>query len=192
MYKAARYFKVFTLSLAILAVSLGTALAQNSQPAGMGKTSNNDENTDRGMVKVAFGSKSVSIDYGRPQLKGRDMLAQAPAGFVWRFGANASTTIETSSDLMFGSKKLAKGKYSAWMKHVGDDNWSLIFNSEVGVWGLPGAKRDNDVLEIPLMYSKGSQSVERFTVDIMNHGNNNGHMLVTWGNHRLEASFKSN
>ena len=194
MYKTVKSIRVCALILSILALSFGTALAQSSQPASMGKTSNNDQNTDRGVVEVAFGSQSVSIDYGRPQLKGRDMLAQAPDGFVWRFGSNASTTVETTADLMFGAKKLSKGKYSAWLKHVGGDRWALIFNSEVGGWGAGAgaAKRENDVLEVPFMYSKGSKSVERFTVDIMNHGGDNGHMLATWGTHRLETTFKFN
>ena len=194
MYKSAVSLRVFAIAFSILVLSSVTALAQSSQPASTGKTSTNDQDSDRGVVEVAYGSQSVSIDYGRPQLKGRDMLAQAPDGYVWRFGSNAATTVETTAGLQFGEKKLPKGKYSTWLKHVGGDRWALIFNSEVGGWGAGAnvAKRENDVLEVPLMYSKGSKSVERFTVDIMNHGGNNGHMLVTWGAHRLETTFKSN
>ncbi len=194
MYKNIKSIRICAMTLSILVLSFVAVLAQSSQPASMGKTSNNDQNSDRGVVEVAFGSNSVSIDYGRPQLKGRDMLAQAPDGFVWRLGSNASTTFETTADLMFGAKKLAGGKYSAWLKHRKGDRWALVFNSEVGGWGAGAgaAKRENDVLEVPLMYSEASKSVERFTVDIMNHGGNNGHMLVTWGTHRLETTFKSN
>ncbi|MBT5875433.1 MAG: DUF2911 domain-containing protein [Candidatus Latescibacteria bacterium] len=192
MRRSSRFFRSAALALTILIAGAGAAEAQSSRPAGMGKTSNNSENADRGMVKVAFGDKSVSIDYGRPQLKGRDMLAMAPDGFIWRFGSNTSTTIESSADVMFGTKKLAMGKYSTWLKHITGDQWALVFNSETGMWGDPGAKRENDILEIPLSYTKGGKEVERFTVDIMDHGNKNGHMLITWGTHRLETSFKTN
>lgn len=178
-------FGTIALSLAISAMVLGDALAQNSAPASK---STNSANTNRGMVQIALNGQAVSIDYGRPEMKGRDMLAMAPDGFVWRFGMNQSTTFKTDTDLMFGKKKLAKGTYSAWIKHIKGDQWALIFNSEVGVWGSPGAKRENDVLEVPLTYSKSDKKVERFTVDVMNH-NNSGHMVITWGNHKLESMF---
>ncbi|MGH7601359.1 MAG: hypothetical protein ACREOI_33790, partial [bacterium] len=43
-----------------------TTTAEQKAPAG-----------DRGTASATFGSATVSINYGRPQLQGRDMLAQA-------------------------------------------------------------------------------------------------------------------
>lgn len=188
MHRRMNIFGSIALSLAITAISLGNVMAQSSAPA---KKSTNDQNTNRGVIELALKGKMVSIDYGRPEMKGRDMLGMAPDGFVWRLGMNQSTTFKTDADLMFGEKKLAKGTYSAWVKHIKGDEWVLVFNSEVGVWGMPGAKRENDLLEVPLSYRKGTKTVERLTVDIMNH-NDSGHMVITWGNHILESMFAPN
>ena len=103
---------------------------------------------------------------------------------------NESSTFKTDADLMFGDKKLMKGTYSVWMKHIKADQWSLIFNKEVGVWGDPGAKRANDVLEVPLKYGKSASSVEKFTVELMQMGGG-GHMMVNWGTHQLDIMFKA-
>ena len=56
---------------------------------------------------------------------------------------------------------------------------------------MPGAKRANDVLEVPLTYSTDSKSIERLTVDLSTN-NSNGYMQVSWGMHRLEIIFKAN
>ncbi|MXX03700.1 MAG: DUF2911 domain-containing protein [Gemmatimonadetes bacterium] len=183
MLRITRMIGGLVLAMALTSLGGGTADAQTTMPAG-------GEGMDpgRGMAEVALSGGKVSIDYGRPEMKGRDMLAMAPAGFVWRFGSNKSTTFASDADLMFGDQTLAKGSYSAWIKHVEGDSWSLIFNSEVGIWGAPGASRENDVLEVPLSYSTGDESVERLTVELKD-SDGKGRLSVSWGTHRLKGSF---
>ena len=184
MHRITRMLGGLALSMAFVAMG-GSADAQTTMPSG-GASSD----PGRGMAEVSLAAGKVSIDYGRPEMKGRDMLAMAPDGFVWRFGSNKSTTFTTEADLMFGDMTLAKGEYSAWVKHVEGDSWSLIFNSEVGIWGAPGAKRENDVLEVPLTYSVEDEMIERFTVELMDM-DGMGKLTASWGTHRLQASFSS-
>lgn len=185
MLRITRMIGGLALSLAFVAMGSGIADAQTTMPSGGGET-----DPGRGMAEVTLSGGKVSIDYGRPEMKGRDMLAKAPAGYVWRFGSNKSTTFTTDADLMFGDASLAKGSYSAWIKHVEGDSWSLILNSEVGIWGAPGASRDNDVLEVPLTYSVGEESVERLTVELKD-SDGMGKLSVAWGTHRLMSSFSA-
>ncbi len=183
MLRITRMIGGLALAMALTSLGSGIADAQTTMPSG-------GEGSDpgRGMLEVVLPGGKVSIDYGRPEMKGRDMLAMAPAGFVWRFGSNKSTTFTTEGDLMFGDATLAAGSYSAWIKHVDGDSWSLIFNSEVGIWGAPGASRENDVLEVPLSYSTGDESVERLTVELKD-SDGMGKLSVSWGTHRLKGSF---
>lgn len=185
MQSITRLIGGLALSTALMAMGSGIADSQTTQPAGGAET-----DPGRGMVEVALSGGKVSIDYGRPEMKGRDMLAMAPAGFVWRFGSNKSTTFMSEADLMFGDDTLSAGTYSAWIKHVEGDSWSLIFNSEVGIWGAPGASRENDVLEVPLTYSTGDESVERLTVEL-GESEGMGNLSVSWGTHRLMGSFSA-
>ena len=84
----------FSMTFAIMG---GAADAQTTMPSGEGEM-----DAGRGMAEVTMMGGKISIDYGRPEMKGRDMLAMAPAGHVWRFGSNKSTTFTTEVDLMFG------------------------------------------------------------------------------------------
>lgn len=185
MLRITRMIGGLALVMTLTSLSSGIADAQTTMPSG-----GEAMDPGRGMAEVALSGGKVSIDYGRPEMKGRDMLAMAPAGFVWRFGSNKSTTFMTETDLMFGDATLAAGTYSAWIKHVEGDSWSLIFNSEVGIWGAPGASRENDVLEVPLSYSTGDESVERLTVEL-GDSDGMGKLTVSWGTHRLMGSFSA-
>ncbi len=188
MSRITQLFGVLALSAAFVAMGSGSAGAQTTMP--MGDQGGESMDAGRGMTEVMLMSSKVSIDYGRPEMKGRDMLAMAPAGFVWRFGSNKSTTLMTDADLMFGDMMLAKGSYSVWLKHVDGDEWTLVFNSEVGIWGAPGSKRENDVLEVPLQYSVEDEMIERFTVELMDM-DGKGKLAASWGTHRLMGSFSA-
>ena len=67
---------------------------------------------DRGAAEATVGGAQVSITYGRPELKGRDMLGMLADGQVWRLGMNEATVFETDQDLAFGDASLKAGKYS--------------------------------------------------------------------------------
>jgi hypothetical protein len=91
---------------------------------------------ERGAVSATVGGKKVSIDYGRPALKGRtlaDLTKQLPEDRVWRAGDDQVTTLTTEGDITIGGKKLAAGKYSLYV-HLGQDgSRSLLVNSDLGI-----------------------------------------------------------
>src|SRR5262249_56478167 len=54
---------------------------------------------NRGNAEATVNGKQGSISYGRPSLKGRDILSLMPVGKVWRLGAKQATGITSAGHL---------------------------------------------------------------------------------------------
>ena len=133
----------------------------------------------RGEAKATVAGKAVSIDYGRPSLKGRDMLAQAQVGQPWRLGADAATTLTTETDLSFGDTKVPSGEYILTATKVDTDTWHLNV--------LQKADREK-VADIPLTQAKVDAEMEMFTIDLKGEGNK-GKLKLSWGKTALWTEF---
>lgn len=120
-------------------------------------------------VSQTLGSGAeISIDYSRPSLKGRTMDVLAPAGKVWRTGANEATVFETSKDVSIEGQKLPAGKYSVY-SIPGEKEWIIIFNKTWKQWGTV-YKESEDALRINVKPSKSKQFTEMMTFDIAKKG----------------------
>ena len=141
----------------------------------------------RGTAEATVGSATVSIEYGRPSLNGRDMLGQATDGMVWRLGADSSTTLTTSGDLDFGGTRIAAGSYSLFARK-GGGGWTLLVNSQTGQWGTEH-DASMDIATIPLSVHPG-EAREQFTVVLHGMGNE-GMLHFEWGETILMAMFEA-
>ena len=137
---------------------------------------------ERGTAKVVVAGKTVSVDYGRPELKGRDMLAQAKVGTPWRMGADAATTLVTEADLSFGAAKVPAGEYVLRATKGEGDQWTVNVHKKEG--GGTGDK----VADVPLAPSKLDASVEAFTIDLTGAGKE-GTLALKWGTTALTTRF---
>ena len=133
----------------------------------------------RGEAKAMVAGKAVAIDYGRPSLKGRDMLGQAAVGQAWRMGSDAATGLKTDADLVFGGVTVPKGEYILTATKISADAWQLNV--------LAKADRAK-VADVPFAASKVEPSVEMFTIDLKGD-KDKGDLKLTWGTTGLAASF---
>ena len=133
----------------------------------------------RGEAKTMVAGKAVSIDYGRPSLKDRDMLGQAEIGQAWRMGADAATSLKTDADLSFGSATVPKGEYVLTATKVAADQWHLNVLSK--------ADRAK-VADIPLTQAKLDGSVETFTIALKGE-KEKGELELQWGTTALKTAF---
>jgi hypothetical protein len=141
----------------------------------------------RADAEATIKGKKVSVNYGRPNLKGRDLLAQAPVGTVWRVGMNQATELTTTGDLSIGDKELKAGKYSLWVRRTGEDAWTLAFHPKTGVWGAPALK-EGYVAELPLKLEKASDSTELLKIDLAD-ANGEGEIRIHWGTALMSGKF---
>jgi len=144
----------------------------------------------RATSKIDIAGKFVMIEYGRPSMKGRDLLALAEVGKVWRMGADKSTTYTSDARLSFGKMAVPVGSYSLWLKKVGDQSFELIFNKQIGQWGTQYSGSIDDVASIPMNFSEGSEAVEMFTLTLTRGAKANaGELTLQWSKAVLKAPF---
>jgi hypothetical protein len=142
---------------------------------------------DRGTAEATVNGKSVSINYGRPMRKDRDLLGWAQVGTVWRVGSNKATEITSAGDLVVAGKQLQAGKYSLWAKKTGADSWVLAFHPKTGGWGAPPLT-EGYVAELPLRTDKSGDSAEQLTITLTAKGNN-AEIAIHWGSALLVGAF---
>ena len=81
------------------------------------------------------GPARIAISYGQPHARGRKIEGGLiPLDTVWRFGANAATTLHTDVDLTLGTLKLPRGDYTLFILYT-RAGWQLIVNRGTGQWG---------------------------------------------------------
>jgi hypothetical protein len=140
--------------------------------------------TERGEAKATIGKANVSIDYGRPLLKGRDITQMLPVGDVWRLGASAATTITSDADLDFGGTRVAKGSHILLARLVEPRKWTLIVSSKAASEYEPSAK----LAEVPMELQEGKDPAEELTLTLTSK-DGRANLEIAWGSARLLASF---
>lgn len=141
----------------------------------------------RGKAELKAGSGMITVDYGQPSLKGRDMLSQLAEGAFWRMGMNQATVLTTPVDLVFGKTRVAKGAYSLWLKKEGG-KYLLVFNSQTGQWGTQHDPA-KDVHSVEMKSEPLASPVETFAIDLK-EARKGGEFGLSWGAMRLSAAFE--
>jgi hypothetical protein len=143
---------------------------------------------ERGKAELKVGSGALTVDYGRPSLKGRDMLSRLEEGAFWRMGMNQATVLTTPADLSFGATRVAKGAYSLWLKRTGE-TFHLVFNSQTGQWGTQHDPA-KDVFTVAMTKAPLASPVETFTIDL-SPAAKGGSLGLSWGAMKLSAAFEA-
>ena|SRR5437667_8619537 len=133
----------------------------------------------RGEASLSIDGGKVSIDYGSPTLKGRDIESLIAPGEEWRMGADAATTLSTDVSLKFGNKVVSKGKYVLRAKLVAKEKWHLLIQKE----------DKSTVVEVPLTYQKSDNPVEELTIKLEKQGSG-GKFILEWGKFSLSTEFQ--
>ncbi len=194
----------FALMAAALLVVADTALAQRpASPRGEAAIQVGGEYEGRRYV----GGKWITVDYGRPILRGRTGFFGEGASYgqaanagapVWRAGANKSTRFSTEADLKFGDETLPAGEYSMFVE-LKEGDWTLILSTHAakdgfrepgeGLWGAYEYTPDKDVLRVSMNVSSMPVSYEQLTISFVNVTDKGGTLALMWENTVAMTSF---
>lgn len=129
------------------------------------------------------GLTEIEVEYSRPSMRGREIFGNlVPYGKIWRTGANASTKISFSDDVVINDNKVKAGKYSVFTI-PNESEWEFILYNDTSVRGVPGDWDDKNVVLSTMVEMKKLPepiSVETFTIAFDALNNNYAVMLMMW------------
>jgi hypothetical protein len=138
-------------------------------------------------VEWNVGGAKITISYGRPYLKARKVLTDvAPAGKIWRTGADEATTLTTDKPLMFGSLMVPAGTYTLYTV-PGEKAWKLVVSKQTGQWGTE-YHEDRDLGRADLKVETLPKPVDQFTISITEAGGSPT-LNLDWGTTRATTTF---
>ena len=138
---------------------------------------------------VVYNSDDANFEvvYSRPYKKDRLIFgseedgALVPFGKYWRTGANAATTFETSSDILFNGVKLKAGKYALFTFPY-ENNWTVTLSSKSDVFfAIEQPDPKFDVLKTSVDVKSMETTLEQLTVDFL-QDSSFVNMRLTWDN----------
>lgn len=135
-------------------------------------------------ASVTLEGKTITIEYGRPYLRGRKAVGGTlvPYNQVWRLGADEATKLTTPVDLMIGDLKVPAGSYSLFTTTKSDGSWTLIVNKTAEQWGAFTYDKAQDLGRVPMQATKTPSPVEQFTIAWNKTGPNQATLQLSWEN----------
>ncbi len=149
---------IFTIT-ALLALGLALPLVAQRGDDSQRKSKN-------GHLEGVVAGVHVTIDYGRPQVRGRQIWDKlVPYGQVWRTGADEATTIRFDQDVTVEGKALPKGQYALFTIPTATD-WTVIFNKTADQWGAFKYDVSQDALRVTVTPKPNDPPVEELTFSL--------------------------
>jgi len=138
----------------------------------------------------AIRGANISIEYGRPSLKGRTPGKDVDPydGKEWRTGADQATTIKTDKRLTIGSLHVPAGAYTIYTIPTGGA-WELIISKKTGQWGIPYPGKAEDLGRTPMELSTNSRPAEQLTY-LIEEAPTGATLHIDWGITRASVAIR--
>ncbi|WP_133688987.1 DUF2911 domain-containing protein [Maribacter spongiicola] len=141
-------------------------------------------------IEQEVGLSKITIAYSRPSAKGRVLFGNqlngesglVPYGRIWRVGANESTKITFSNDVLITDHLLSKGTYALYT-FPEEKEWQVIFHNNTTHWGdgRTNYNLDEDALRILVAATQTQDFQESFLISFDGLDHNGAVMNLNWG-----------
>ena len=157
-----------------------SAYAQYSLPA----------KSPRQTVEQQFSTSKITVDYGRPGVKGRKVFGElVPYGKVWRAGANGATKVTFAQAVNFGGKIVPAGTYGLFINPT-DKEWKVILNKDAQQWGAYEYDEKLNVAEITVPVQKMTEKQEWFGIELNPVDDHALDMVIKWDMNKVSVPVK--
>jgi len=142
------------------------------------------------------GPSRIAIAYGQPHARGRKVEGGlVPLDTVWRFGANAATTLHSDVDVTIGDLAVPRGDYSLFVLYTAA-GWNLIVNTATGQWGTDRDAK-SDLGRVRLAARPLAEPEETLTIHLVpesarptsGYAELRGTLRIKWGRTELSAPW---
>jgi hypothetical protein len=141
------------------------------------------------MAAVRYKDAYLKITYSQPLKKGREIFGKlVPYGQVWRLGANEATEMTITKDMLINNIVVKAGTYSLFTIPQAD-KWTMIINSDTGLWGAYNYNQKLDVMRFDVPVQVNAEITEAFTISIAQK-NDLADVLILWDNVKVSVPFK--
>lgn len=143
------------------------------------------------IVNARYKESYFKITYSQPHKRGREVFGKlVPFGKIWRTGANEATELTITKKILINGNQLQPGTYSIFTIPE-KEKWTIIINSDVGLWGSYNYNDALDVLrfEIPVQTIPGDLVYEAFTIQL-DQKNEMAELLFLWDKTRIAIPIK--
>ncbi len=157
------------------------------------------EGSQRAQVMQRIGITNVTIDYGRPSVKEREIWGKlVPYGYnnlgfgtskaaPWRAGANMNSTIEFTHDVKVEGKDIKAGKYGLHIALKEGGGATVIFSNNSNSWGSYFYDEKEDALRVDVQTREAAHT-ELLTFLFPEVEANNATAVLRW--EKKEIPFK--
>ena len=144
----------------------------------------------RQTIEQQFSLSKVSVEYGRPAMKGRKIFGDlVPYNKVWRAGANSSTKITFGQNVSFGGKEVAAGTYGLFV-NPSEKEWKIILNKDAQQWGAYAYDEKLNIAEVTVPVLKTAEKQEWFQIALNPVDVHSLDLVLSWDWAKATVSIK--
>ncbi|HET9369990.1 MAG TPA: DUF2911 domain-containing protein [Vicinamibacterales bacterium] len=141
----------------------------------------------------------ITVDYGRPVLRGRENIFGAGAdygqtvtagGALWRAGANETTRLLTQAPLVIAGKTIPPGEYNV-LVDLKEQAWTFVLtnqpiqpqfdaNDKVRLLGSTNYDPKFDLVRAPMRLTTSPMVIEQFTIGFADVKADRGTLYMSW------------
>jgi len=149
-----------------------------------------------GKWSQVVGLTDISMEYSRPGVKGRKIFGSGDDyllqyGEIWRTGANNSTQISFSNDVMVNGKEVPKGTYAIYTV-PGENEWKFMLYTDTSLGGgTANYDKSKELASFDITPKKLDSKVETLTFGLNNITNTSATLHLTWENTQLSLDINT-